>query len=73
MRYDADIARRAKSASQRLSRGELGNGDLNEDALLRRYATTRDPRLKEELVRRLLPLARSFALRYRATPNRSRT
>ena len=59
----------AKSASQRLSgEGELGNGDLNEEALLRRYATTRDPQLKEELVRRLLPLARSLALRYRGTP-----
>ena len=57
-----------KSASQRLSGGELENGGLNEDALLRRYATTRDPQLKEELVRRFLPLARSLALRYRATP-----
>ena len=62
-----------KSASQRLSGGELENGDLNEDVLLRRYAATRDPQLKEELVRRFLPLARSLALRYRATPNRSRT
>jgi RNA polymerase sigma-B factor len=41
---------------------------VDEDALLRRYATTRDPQLKEELVHRLLPLARSLALRYRATP-----
>jgi len=57
-----------KSASQELSGGETGNGGLNEDALLRRYATTRDPELKEELVHRLLPLARSLALRYRATP-----
>ncbi len=57
-----------KSVSPQLSGGELGNGDLNEDALLRRYATTRDPQLKEELVRRFLPLARSLALRYRATP-----
>ena len=57
-----------KSASQLLSGGELGNGDLNEDALLCRYAKTRDPQLKEELVHRLLPLARSLALRYRATP-----
>jgi RNA polymerase sigma-B factor len=41
---------------------------LDEDAeaqLLRRYAHTRDPALKQELVRRLLPLARSLALRYR--------
>jgi RNA polymerase sigma-B factor len=41
---------------------------VDEDALLRRYATTRDPQLKEELVHRFLPLARSLALRYRATP-----
>ena len=58
----------AKSASQLLSGGELGNGDFNEEMLLRRYATTRDPQLKEELVHRFLPLARSLALRYRATP-----
>ena len=42
------------------------NGQLaDENELLRRYAETRDPRLKEELVKRFLPLARSLALRYR--------
>ena len=41
---------------------------VNEEVLLRRYAATRDPQLKEELVCRFLPLARSLALRYRATP-----
>ena len=47
-----------------------GAGDpvAREAALLRRYATTRDPQLKEELARRFLPLARSLALRYRGTP-----
>lgn len=40
----------------------------DEAALLRRYAASRDPQLKEELVRRFLPLARSLALRYRGTP-----
>ncbi|HXF00267.1 MAG TPA: sigma-70 family RNA polymerase sigma factor [Solirubrobacterales bacterium] len=39
-----------------------------EASLLRRYAATRDPLLREELVRRFLPLARSLALRYRGTP-----
>lgn len=39
-----------------------------EAALLRRYARTRAPRLKEQLVRRFLPLARSLALRYRSYP-----
>ena len=59
----------AKSASLLLAgKGERGNGALNEEALLRRYATTRDPVLKQELVRRLLPLARSLALRYRGSP-----
>ncbi len=36
-----------------------------EAELLRRYAETGDPAMKEELVRRFLPLARSLALRYR--------
>src|SRR5919197_5138644 len=46
-----------------------GFGDAAVEArLLRRYAATRDPALKEELVHRLLPLARSFALRYRGAP-----
>src|SRR5919204_4572191 len=46
-----------------------GFGDAAvEPRLLRRYAATRDPALKEELVHRLLPLARSFALRYRGAP-----
>lgn len=39
-----------------------------ESALLRQYAATRDPELKEELVHRFLPLARSLALRYRSNP-----
>ena len=54
----------------RLGKG-LHNGlgsSVSEAELLRRYAQTRDPALKEELVRRLLPLARSLALRYRASP-----
>jgi RNA polymerase sigma-B factor len=37
----------------------------HEAALLRRYANTRDPRLKEELAARFMPLARSLAMRYR--------
>ena len=45
----------------------VGEG-TDEARLLRRYAATRDPALKEELVHRLLPLARSFALRYRGAP-----
>jgi RNA polymerase sigma-B factor len=37
----------------------------SEDELLRRFARTRDPSVKEEIVRRFLPFARSLALRYR--------
>ena len=39
----------------------------SETELLSRYAETRDPALKEELVHRFLPLARSLALRYRGS------
>jgi RNA polymerase sigma-B factor len=42
-----------------------GTGLADEAELLRRYAENPDPALKEELVRRFLPLARSLALRYR--------
>ena len=37
----------------------------DEDALLRRYAAQRSPAIREELVRRFMPLARSLAMRYR--------
>ena len=39
-------------------------GLASEDDLLRRFAETRDPQLREELVNRFLPLARSLAMRY---------
>ncbi len=38
-----------------------------EAELLRRYADNRDPAVREELVHRFLPLARSLALRYRGS------
>src|SRR5436189_2476813 len=38
---------------------------VDETVLLERFARTRDPAVKEELVCRFLPLARSLALRYR--------
>ena len=40
-------------------------GRRYETALLRRYATTRSPEARDELVKRFMPLARSLALRYR--------
>jgi hypothetical protein len=45
--------------------GSAGVGQVDETALLLRYVESRDPALKEELVKRFLPLARSLALRYR--------
>jgi RNA polymerase sigma-B factor len=40
-------------------------GLSSEEVLLRRYAAERTPALREELVRRFMPLARSLAMRYR--------
>ena len=36
-----------------------------EEMLLRRYASSRSPRLREDLIERFMPLARSLAMRYR--------
>jgi RNA polymerase sigma-B factor len=36
-----------------------------EEALLRRYAATRSPSVRDELVRRFMPLSRALAFRYR--------
>src|SRR5919201_3678489 len=59
--------RKAGSGPERSELHALRMNGLADDEteLLRRYAATRDPALKEELVRRFLPLARSLALRYR--------
>ena len=38
----------------------------DEGDLLRRFNRTRDPEVREELVRRFMPLARSLAMRYRS-------
>ena len=45
--------------------GQMARGLKKENELLAEYAETRDPLLREELVRRFLPFARSLALRYR--------
>jgi RNA polymerase sigma-B factor len=55
---------RALSRAEKLA-GLPGRYPGDEQELLRRFAQTRDPALKEELVHRFLPLARSLALRYR--------
>ena len=55
------------SASRGHGRPRPGRMAGSETELLRRYAETGDPALKEELVRRFLPLARSLALRYRGS------
>jgi RNA polymerase sigma-B factor len=41
------------------------NATQHEDDLLQAFAATRSPDLREELVRRFMPLAKSLALRYR--------
>jgi RNA polymerase sigma-B factor len=75
-RKDASHAVRRENRSpnrkdgRTLSRAEdtlrpAGQRPGGESELLRRYAQTRDPALKEELTHRFLPLARSLALRYR--------
>jgi RNA polymerase sigma-B factor len=51
--------------SRRISLPDAGMRAASEEALLRRYKDSHDPRIKEELVGRLKPLARSLALRYR--------
>ena len=38
--------------------------DRRDQLMLRRYATTRDPALRDELIERFMPLARSLAWRY---------
>lgn len=48
---------------RRVSAAMLRRGEDNE--LLRRYAAERSPRLREQLVVRFMPLARSLAARYR--------
>ena len=39
--------------------------DRRDRILIRRYAETKDPRLREQLIERFMPLARSLAMRYR--------
>ena len=46
-------------------------GVLTEETLLSEYAETRRPDLEEELFRRFQPLARSLAMRYRGSGERS--
>ena len=41
------------------------NARRHEDGLFQAFAATRSPEVREELVRRFMPLARSLALRYR--------
>jgi RNA polymerase sigma-B factor len=45
--------------------GQMVRGLKKEEDLLAQFAESRDPLLREELVRRFLPFARSLALRYR--------
>ncbi len=56
------MATRMTSAPTRERRSA---GLEREELLLQRFATTRDPALREELAARFMPLARSLAMRYR--------
>jgi RNA polymerase sigma-B factor len=72
-RFVAGTVDRRPSRGVRLSRADHSARPKSdrppgtEANLLRRYAETGDPALKEELVRRFLPLARSLATRYRGS------
>ena len=57
MSFDADVENR-----RALELSALGE---SEEVLLRRYAAGRSPALREELIKRFMPLARSLAMRYR--------
>jgi RNA polymerase sigma-B factor len=52
-------------AKERAHSTPPGPAEAAEDELLRRYGRTGDPAVKEEIVRRFMPFARSLALRYR--------
>ena len=47
------------------ARAGLDSGKESEESLLRRYAAERSPAIREQLVKRFMPLARSLAMRYR--------
>jgi len=55
---EAAAKRHTDSPDERRSR------DRRDQLMLRRYATSRDPALREELIERFMPLARSLAWRY---------
>jgi RNA polymerase sigma-B factor len=65
----SEIDARSAKASGREPEGGRGGVDpqqrAREDLLLRRCAESGDPEVREELVERFMPLARSLALRYR--------
>jgi RNA polymerase sigma-B factor len=57
-------ARLGRPVSAQDSRASARAGERGDDQLLRRFASTRDPLLRERLVERFLPLARYAAGRY---------
>ena len=56
---------RSKRARRRQSERVSAEQRLTEDALLREYALTRSPAVRDQLTERFMPLARSLAMRYR--------
>jgi|1186.fasta_scaffold109642_2 RNA polymerase sigma-B factor len=58
------VAHDGRPVSAQDSRASARASERGDAELLRRYASTRDPRLHEQLVERFLPLARHAAARY---------
>jgi RNA polymerase sigma-B factor len=58
-------AKRQREESEAAPRGGADPGLVGDEALWRRFARTRDPGIREELVRRNMPFAKRLALRYR--------
>jgi RNA polymerase sigma-B factor len=59
------VSNAESTAHKRKSSSVDGSQREREQLLLRRFHSSRSPELKEELVRRFMPLARSLAMRYR--------
>jgi RNA polymerase sigma-B factor len=55
-----------RATTHRRSAESTSARNRHDAVLLRQFAATRDPRLREDLVERFLPLARSLAFRYRS-------
>ena len=62
-----EVARYRVTGSLPPSRADRVSSPADEDELVRFYSETRDPLVREDVVERFMPLARSLAVRYRGT------